>query len=513
MEPHTRNLIILIIVAFLLSVAVGYFVPPASAEGNLTDEYEQGSGGGDGPPLGWTPEPTPVPIPKRVDQGGYVYIGEYYDIAGVTGWANDDGEYYLAWCNGGYGCYEGDASYLLHLPGKYKSGTVASQYRFYIDPEIFGTRLGVWEQWDGDYERAGNTVAFRVAPTRPPTEIEVEPTPEPTPTPEIPLVEPRKISDILIAHGDSFNFTTEDLAKLWVFGTLDGLYGVDPMLTKDQINDLDTGSYALLVQHPGKNTIYEASYSLSDGTLVSPWRNVPTVDVSANTPPMVMDKLVDLLGKGDDTYEIYKLEIQNPSIEITSIDETYSGGISVLDVRGYTNVAPGSILNFTLDESKATTEQSLKDHTFIAEAQGEYNGYSRFFQVYIPLTWQDMTVEGHTIIGRTPHGGQVNSDFWVSILPEDSYRPNTTLKYILDRNPYLATPTPEVIREVVTQKVVETIYIPVTPSDEQVYAQQKAAADATAKEYTTKAAIAGVLIIGGILGLIYAISVIRRARQ
>lgn len=469
----------------------------------------------------WFPAEAAEPI-RHIDQGETIYVGGTYDIAGVTGWPDEEGEYYIGWCSGGYGCYTKDADYVIHLPGKYKSGTVPSQYRYYIDPAIFSNKTGVWEQYTGEYESAGNTVVFRVALTRPKPDANVTVTPTPTPSPKIPIVPVKNVADYLVAHGDKLTISAAGPAKLWLFGRIDGIYDTSLNVSKNAIMGMESGSYQLLIQQPGKNGIYETSYcetfkepvqfSVPHPAIVSPWRSVNPVDISGLAPFLVKDKVIAMIKTGDDTYAMYDLVIQDPTIEITRMDEMYISGESVLDVRGYTNVAPDTILTFTLDEDK-TNARSLPDHTFKTETKGLLDGNQRWFQVYIPIRWDFMTPGQHTITGRTPLGGDVFADFWVSDIPEGQQKPNASIKYIENRNPFVPTPTPEIITQVVTQVVTQTVLVPVTPSNEQVYAQQlKAQNDINDKNWRTVLTFggAGLFLIGGIW---YTVTVIRRAKK
>jgi len=128
-------------------------------------------------------------------------------------------------------------------------------------------------------------------------------------------------------------------------------------------------------------------------------------------------------------------------------------------------------------------------------------------QAYVPIIWDTIPLGIHTITVSGP-GTSVDANFPVELLPQDSYRPNTSLKYTGDENPWkpnLTTPTPIVV----TQVVIQTITIPVTPSNEQVKAQQ----DAVVSEHE---AFWVKVIIGGIVGVLllgYLYTVIRRWKR
>src|SRR5574344_313861 len=75
-----------------------------------------------------TPVPTPVPY---ISQGDTVYVGDTVDLSGVL--APYPGMAYWD----GFDMYDSVPRYNLTMPDNKRS-----YYKFYIDPEIFGNRLG-----------------------------------------------------------------------------------------------------------------------------------------------------------------------------------------------------------------------------------------------------------------------------------------------------------------------------------------------------------------------------------
>jgi hypothetical protein len=136
------------------------------------------------------------------------------------------------------------------------------------------------------------------------------------------------------------------------------------------------------------------------------------------------------------------------------------------------------------------------------------------FQVYVPLVWDDIkSGTTHTITVSGPHGTSTDASFPVGEMPADSYRPNASLKFIGDRNPWVPTPTPVIVKVIETQIVQKIMTVTVTPSEAVVYAQQEKAMQEANKTVWVTAAMVfiAILIIAGV-GL-YARSVYRRAKQ
>lgn len=129
----------LVLLAVILSFSVYFIAPSASAEEeNITIITTETLG-----------------IPYYVQQGDTVYVNETIDISGIMA-----GVLNLAY----YGGYDEETGpqYLLNITGVGKK----AYYRYYVNPEIFRTRLGKWYKWNGHVETNGNTLAFVVRPER-----------------------------------------------------------------------------------------------------------------------------------------------------------------------------------------------------------------------------------------------------------------------------------------------------------------------------------------------------------
>lgn len=476
--------------------------------------------------------PTPIVTPKPyISQGDKVYINDTIDISGVVPPYPK-----LAYWNG-YDSYDANASYIIDLP-PYRS----AYYNFYIDPSIFETRTGKWYKYNDKFEGHGNTLAFIVYPqsyknitTRyqngtiinisemilnnySETEIPIQPP-----------VEIRHVSDYLIARGDEFNIATTNKTNLWLFGRLDKLYDYKSVnstlinIPKDVLSGFGSGQYTMLAQTTGnKSSNFTVIYD--DSTNSIKWFDpisftIKQISIDGLTPRLVYDKFVAIIPETLDTFKTYSLELQEPSIEISSISEMdtvnytinsagnteYNTNISYIHVKGYTNVAIGSTLKFIIDEEQQTP-RTLYSHTTTAVAGGSKNpGDMRWFDVVIPIEKYGLALGPHTVTAYTnlsDAGATYTFNIYAS--PPNSYVERKTIRYISGRNgpeEFVPTPTPVVqtVTQIVTVPV--TIMVPVTPSNEQVKAQQKIIADENIREWGTKI-ITFAIVIGIIWYLI-----------
>src|SRR5690606_2114898 len=109
--------------------------------------------------------------------------------------------------------------------------------------------------------------------------------PVPTPTPVI--VDDRRVSDYLVAHGDPLDIHVRDISRVWVFGRDDMLVKSSDTnnvthFSEEEVWGLETGTYTILAQYSGKNTVYDAS--LVNHTLVPGLYGKGVVDVYGLSP-------------------------------------------------------------------------------------------------------------------------------------------------------------------------------------------------------------------------------------
>ena len=433
-----------------------------------------------------------------IQQGEHVFVGYTYDVSGVIPpYAQ------IAYWDG-YDIYDSAPTYNITLSGRKKE-----YYDFYIDPEIFLTRLGRWYKYDGVYESNSNNHAFTVELFRKNQTLTL---PNGTvvnqsffltnesmrqllnPTPEI--LPEKYENDYLITTREKFNVTVKNLTAMWLFNGEDNsiIYskGDSYILFNDtQISKLRPGIYSLLIQTIGNNTQgFDVQF---DGSKIR-WFNqeeftITEIDTANMVPEVAIKKLQEVFPKTRDKYEIVKLSVQYPTVIISQMEEAYStsakifyhdssrrGNVSVMDVRGYVNTLPGVNITVTLDAAN-TYIRDKKFTTFNATAIGKSDGYWRQWQVYIPFYWDALesgvmhTISAESVLG----GGVAYADFEISEGPANSYVPPETIKWIEDRNPWVPKPTPEIVTEIKHVTVKETVTIPVPPSEETILEQQRVA--------------------------------------
>lgn len=429
----------------------------------------------------------PYPI-YYVNQGDKVFFGDHIDISGVA-----QGYQALAWFSKGYPS-EGTTAYIIELPDpKYQ------WYNVYIDQDFFKQYPGNWYKWNGYVEESANQLAFTVKPYTRPANATIIQTINATKIEEQQqaarqLLPEKKVADYLTVHGQYLNIKTmnEPPFRVWIFGTKDYIYQLESddytlRITREQIDGLKTGKYTILIQYRGINRGYDVSWNPDKEELgrlsTDAWQKPKILEEAGKQPLMVLTDLKSLLEETDDKYETFSLEVQDPMLQVNGLDfvevrdakayyndVSLRGNVSIYRVVGYTNVLPMTGVKFALDEDEVGTQNA---QWFSGEAKGSDPGAMRQFLVNVPIYKDNMKEGMHTLSGYTSVGGSVYYDFPVNIAPDHSYIPDQDVKYIGDENPWKANLTTVTITIPVpgpTQK----IYVNVTPSDEQVRAQQQA---------------------------------------
>lgn len=477
---------------------------------------------------------TPLFDIPRVLQGETVFVNDTIDISGACSDVTQ-----IAW----YGKYADalspgneDPEYILDLPTRTRG-----YYKFYLDPAIFLERPGIWYKYYGsnqaaeyEYQRAGNLQAFNVVARY----RTVYDTTNGTTTNETmfetgnytrpamlnPNIMPEiRVADYLVAKGDGLRINTTEPASVWIFGRVDGIYDRRTLDNSSyyhvsEIEGLESGTYRVLIQTPGNNTIYEAS--AGDDELIPGLYGVKPVDIHGLTPTLVMERLKEMLDKTDDKYTVYTLEVQEPTISITDITEMYKDYMTVIEVKGYTNVANETTLSFIPDEEKQTA-RTIRKNTYTTSAIRTSPGNQSFYRIYIPIDYDNMAPGTHFITGRVNGDVYSTVEWEVYLLPEGQVKPNGTIKYISGRYgdmEFVPTPTPiKVIERVEIPGPVQTVTVEVTPPPEVVEAAQKKATEEVALHWIiTIASIIGfccIVVPGIYFGGKYAISVIRRLKE
>lgn len=485
-------------------------------------------------PTGYVPTPTPIPTstPKPIttpthyiSQGESVYLNDTIDISGVVAPYPK-----LAYWNG-YDMYDSNASYIITLP-PYKSG----YYHFYLDPSIFETRMGKWYKYDDKFEKNGNNLAFVIYPQSMKnstmryangtlvnisemilnnyTDIEM---------PIQPPVEIKHVSDYLLAKGDSFSIKTNETTNVWLFGRVNQLldYKSTNITSINISNDIlygwESGSYTIITQTLGnasKNFTVKYDQTSQQIKWFDPISfTINVLNTNGFSPQVLLEQFKKIIPETVDKFKTYKLELQSPSIEIQSISEIltpnytideagvmeYNTNISYIEVKGYTNVAIGSVLKFVVDE-KQQTPRTLDSHTTTAVSGGSNDpGDMRWFDVLIPIDKYHLALGDHTVTAYTnlSTSGSIYT-FTLYAAPPNSYVPPKTIRYISGKyGPEEFVPTPTPIIQTVTVTIpgpTQTVIVTVTPSNEQVREQQKVIADENIKTWGSRIIIAGIII-------------------
>ena len=471
----------------------------------------------------------PYQPPYRLSsQGQKVYINDTLDITGF-GWGTGIAYY------GRNGAYEYPI-YILQFTN-YRS----SLYNFYIDPSVFSERPGMWYQYYGNTtETHGNLEMFDVI-----NEYRTETTRYQNGTLinqsiginnnvsksmrlELPLSEVY-ISDYNLAVGDPLFINTDGAAKVWIFGLTDYIYDYETKndnLTIPSINTsgLTPGNYDILIQKTGDNKEFDVRYIDHNIEYKTGWDGIKSVDINGIQPRVAIGRLQEIISKTDDQYTIQHLVVATPTISITRMDETglglkeieykdQPGLVSLFDVRGYTNLENGTLLTASLDKPLRGINKNKYTTKALRTAYGNQSAY----QVYVPIIWDNMKIGSHTITVESPDGTITYSDFYVGSLREGAPKPNVSLKYADSRNPFIPTPTPEIIRVVETKEViketVKEIVREIPANATIIYEQQKRANDETEQERSNTRilyVIFGVLIIVALIVGYYLLTVFRR---
>jgi hypothetical protein len=277
---------------------------------------------------------------------------------------------------------------------------------------------------------------------------------------------------------------------VWIFNGDDNsiLYSVNKtsqiIFNDIQIGNLEPRDYKILIQTIG-NISPNLDVIFSDKMIK--WfdrssfevKEIPTENL---VPSEAIKKLQNIFPFTYDNYQIKTLAVQDPEITIGYIsqisvgsakdyyrDSGRRGNVSLMDVRGYTNVFPGTNLSVTLDEATNNPREIKKLYTYPGKAQGTYLGDMRYYQIYVPLYWDDLKPGMHNLTARTERGGYAIVNFPVTEDAPDSYVPPQTIRFMGDRNPWvpnLTVPEPVVVIE--TKIVEKVISILIAPSEAQI---------------------------------------------
>ena len=433
----------------------------------------------------------------HIMQGQCVALGSYYDISGI-GWNNGAISYFGRWYDDFTAGTNSSLVARVRIPYEVKALS-----KYYIDPKVFGDKLGYWYMEYEEYEEAGNSRLFFVNTTCPAI-IKAKPTVTstvaPSETSQYPLPQKHE-SDILLARGDPFSMKVSTPSTYWLIGfdKDHSLYDKTAMngqltITDKELMYFDEGSYTLSLITPGENTLIEEHYESGTQEIVSPLRSVANVSIKGLQPKVVEELLKKQVDEhSDDIITAWDIAFQDPKIYIEDMQENAAN--TALTIRGYTNVAIDTYLTLKVDGKKVTSTQAL---------DGGGPGYWRQYSVSVPFDLKNMKAGEHTIEISCPEGGGMTVTPYIREEQPDSYQPEKYLKYV-DNSPFIPTPTPE-IQKVAVPGPTQYITVTITPStsdwDQYAAAQQrladkkKAEDDAAFQSMAAWYAIIGAIIIG-----------------
>lgn len=492
-----------------------------------------------------TPAPTATPPPSHIpmiQQGDDVYIGDYVDVSGFCAGYSE-----LAYWDG-YDMYDEPPKYNFTF-----ANNKMAYINFYVDPSIFEGKYGRWFKYNRVYESRGNNLAFIVYPkeyrnvstTLQNGTVIYQNKSEEHEYKEFSVEEKlltiKKVKDYIISSEEHFNITVDKgLSALWLFDKQSNniIYTTcsngELVIPASEIIPLESGSYKILIQRAKDNaTKFDVIYDTTERKIK--WFDQSVFDVhELNTdnmvPEIAIKKLGEIFPKTSDTYTVKTLIISDPEITVNSMQEMYigdaksilkdstlRGNVSVMEVKGYTNVRGGIGISVTLDE-ETTDPREIKRMTYNTTAIGGDLSEWRQYRVYVPLYWDSLEPGMHTLVARTDIGGFVNADFPVIEAPPDSYQPPEIVRWVGDENPWKANLTYVTVIE--TKEVIKEVIKEVGPTDEQVYAQQQKVLKEMEEERWEgykNMAIAGICllacVVGGIFLIRYLIRVWRRVKN
>jgi hypothetical protein len=442
-----------------------------------------------------------------VQQGDVVFTNETIDVSGVI-----PPYQYLAYWDG-FDMYDSNATYQIDT----SQWTNSQYYKFWLNPAIFSSRQGRWYRYNGVFERAGNNLAFVVTVAKPiqfnsSSNITLQnPNQTPLVLPKQVVLPVRHISDYLIARGDGFNITVNGSTNVWIFGVRDNLMDQQSFngsvdITPHAINELSPGSYKILLQSIQNDTGLSAvRYDNTTGNIQ--WFDPGTFTIQGfsvvdQTPENILKKLEEIFPLVHDTYMLFNLEIQDPTITIDTIEALNQvnntgapqeqgvtiGSQNYVDVRGYTNVAPDTIIKVIVDGDFNQPKEVTWKNAIITQAQGTLGGDMREFEVLVPLKLYNMAPGRHFISAKTALSNETVStaDFYIYDNPTGNVIPNKTIRYISGRygqDEIVPTPTPITVVQTVTIPVTVTVTIPVTPPPSEVEDAQRVVAQEQEQHY------------------------------
>jgi len=423
--------------------------------------------------------------PERISQGQCVELNKTYDVSSIVGWSTRF-QY--------YGKYDYDFSpengtYNL-LDTISHPMTIDKLRNYFIDPTIFGNKLGMWYQesenyYNTNFEANANLQAFSVNYTCPVEELTQASTTINLTTNNNTIIQqplaPKRMADILVTRRDALNFTSPQYisnnSRVWIFGVRNSIEDYPTVnnsliLPAAQLQNFDEGLYKVIIITPGPSGIRDVLYDSTTGSITSPFKAVPDLSTNGLSPQVTFSKLEDWLNKySDSSIKTLNMEIENPYLNIEDIhalNQTDAYGVQFkgLRIEGYTNLQKGDGIYATINEDSLGNAAIQVGGAILDDNNiGDMRQYIVDFPVDISILKQFnfITVHGSYGIAATAPLNTFTA-------PPGGFIPNQTVRYI-GGNFYVPTPTPEVIQLPPvhdTVIVTQTITIPVTPPQSEV---------------------------------------------
>lgn len=373
---------------------------------------------------------------------------------------------------------------------------------FYIDPAIFGNKMGYWYQNYGQQsyvlasgynyvpDGSANNRMFYVNLTCPaPTKqnFTVTITQINTTIPKLQSFLPlKKESDILLAIGDTISLAESGPIHWWLFG-----YGAEQQIldqpAPNGVATLDTstwnlepGDYIMDKVQPGYTGIFEVRYDPGyysglqvDGSVPAIWRAstnpykpVAEQSISGLNPQNVRELLEqDVKTSVSNNISSWYVSLQNAEITVDRIDATSNpSNETYLNLRGYTNVKNDTPISITVDNGQFFYKQNKTWNT-VAIAVDADPGIWREYNTLIPIDYGKMFPGQHYITVSTSYGASMTVPFYIYQAPPDSYVPPQYIRYI-GSSPFIPPVTVTVTVPVPGPTRIVTVRE--TPSNEQI---------------------------------------------
>jgi hypothetical protein len=211
--------------------------------------------------------------------------------------------------------------------------------------------------------------------------------------------------------------------------------------------------------------------------------------------------------QSDDGWDEYLITVQNPEIQIMTVDRQYSS-VDTLHVEGYTNLKNQSVIKVSIDDDNKTME-ILRRERFDAIATSISAGEMRQWEISVPFDEENMTSGWHSIYARGNYGAFARTGYTVRYMPEGQERPQEYYK-VVGGDIFIPTPTPEIVNvthEVTIVKVEQRI---IEKEPDPVVVQRTA--EGIAIGYAIGGFLVAAALVGTVLAVRYLVKVAKRAR-